>query len=234
MTSRNRRRLAASGVALIGAAAGAVGLGAGLLVPAMAQAAPAAHAAKPPVNLIKDAGAEQAKPDSDGGVVKVPDWTPAKGSQFTATAYGASGGFPDKTTPGPKERGKAFFAGGPSGNTSGATQSESLKADASLIKAGKAAFTLSAWLGGWSDQGDHCSFTVTWKNAAGQALSHTTVGPVTEAQRKGVTKFLLRTAHGTVPKTAVTALLTLRMVREDGSYIDGYADNLSLTITRKS
>jgi hypothetical protein len=28
-------------------------------------------------------------------------------------------------------------------------------------------------------------------------------------------------------------LVTLRMVRTDGEYIDGYADNLSLTIVRK-
>jgi hypothetical protein len=234
MASRNKRRPTASGIALIGTAVGAVGLGAGLLVPTVAQAAPAARAAKAPVNLIKDAGAEKAKPDSDGGKVKVPSWTPAKGSQFTAVAYGASGGFPDKSSPGPKERGKAFFAGGTSGSTSGATQSESLAADKSLIKAGKAEFTLSGWLGGFSSQSDHATLTVTWESAAGKALGHATIGPVTPRQRKDVTGLLRRVTHGTVPKTAATALLTLHMVRTDGEYVDGYADNLSLTIARKS
>jgi hypothetical protein len=231
MASRNKRRPAASGITLIGTAVGAVGLGAGLLVPAVAQAAPAAKA---PINLIKDAGAEKAKPDSDGGQVKVPNWTPAKGTQFTATAYGASGGFPAKSSPGPKERGKAFFAGGPSGNSSAATQSESLAADKSLIKAGKAEFTLSGWLGGFSSQRDHATLTVAWKSAAGQVLGRATIGPVTPGQRKDVTGLLRRVTRGTVPKTAVTALLTLRMVRYDGEYVDGYADNLSLTIARKS
>lgn len=188
---------------------------------------------KPAVNLIRDPGAERAKPDSDGGKVKVPDWTPAKGSQFTAVKYGAAGGFPDKNSPGPKHRGKNFFAGGPSGNTSGAAQTDSLKPEAKLIRSGHARFTLSAWLGGFSDQGDHATLTVTWETASGAVLGHTTIGPVTAAQRKGNTGLLLRSASGKVPTTARQARVSLHMVRDDGEYIDGYADNLSLTIVRK-
>jgi hypothetical protein len=212
-------------------AAGVAALAATALAPAVAEAA--SHPAAPAkvVNLIKDPGAELAKPDSDGGKVKVPNWTPAKGSQFTATAYGAEGGFPDKNTPGPKHRGKAFFAGGPSGNTSGATQSDSLKSYARLIASGKAKFKLTGWLGGWSDQGDNARLTVTWTTSSGKALGHATIGPVTAAQRHDVTEFLYRATSGLVPKGAATAVLTLHMVRDDGEYIDGYADNLSLTIS---
>src|SRR5262249_31004870 len=160
------------------------------------------------------------KPDSDGGKVNVPRWTRAKGSQFTATAYGASGGFPDSSSPGPKHRGKAFFAGGPSGHTSAATQSDSLKAYTQAIASGKAKSKLSGWLGGYSSQGDYAKLTVTWTTAKGKALGHATIGPVTPGQRHDVTGMLFRTTSGSMPKGAAQAVVTLHMVREDGTYID--------------
>lgn len=213
------------------AATGLAALVATAIAPAAAVAATHPAAKAKVVNLINDAGAEKAKPDSDGGKVKVPDWTPAKGSQFTAVAYGASGGFPDSSSPGPKHRGKSFFAGGPSGNTSGATQSDSLKVYAKAISSGKAKFRLSGWLGGFSSQGDYAKLTVTWTTAKGKALGHATIGPVTPSQRHDVTGMLFRTTSGTVPKGATQAVVTLHMVRDDGEYVDGYADNLSLTIS---
>jgi hypothetical protein len=227
MTRNSARSAVAAAMAVTGLAA----LASAAVAPAVAEAASHPAAKAKVVNLIKDPGAEGAKADSDGGKVKVPGWKPAKGSQFTATAYGAEGGFPDSSSPGPKHRGKNFFAGGPSGNTSGATQSDSLKADARLIGSGKAKFTLSGWLGGFSSQGDYAKLTVTWTTAKGKALGHATIGPVTPAQRKDVTGLLFRGTSGAVPKGAAQAVLTLHMVREDGEYIDGYADNLSLTIT---
>jgi hypothetical protein len=213
------------------AATGLATLVATAMAPAVAVAATHPASKAKVVNLINDAGAEKAKPDTDGGKVKVPDWTPAKGSQFTAVAYGASGGFPDSSSPGPKHRGKNFFAGGPSGNTSGATQSDSLKAYATPISKGKAKFKLSGWLGGFSSQGDYAKLTVTWTTAKGKALGHATIGPVTPSQRHDVTGLLFRTTSGTVPKGATQAVVTLHMVRESGEYVDGYADNLSLTIS---
>ena len=210
-------------------AVAAAGLAA--FAPAVAQAASHSAARAKVVNLIKDSGAESAKPDSDGGMVKVPAWKPAKGSQFTAVAYGAAGGFPASSSPGPKHRGKNFFAGGPSGNTSGASQSDSLKAYAKAIGSGKAKFQLAGWLGGFSSQGDYATLTVTWTTAKGKALGHTTIGPVTPSQRHNVTGMLHRAKSGTVPKGAAQAVVTLHMVRESGEYVDGYADNLSLTIS---
>src|ERR1022692_1170846 len=132
------------------------GVAGGLILASPSFAASAlTSATAAPVNLIADPGAERAKPDSDGGKVPVPGWTPAKGSMFTAVAYGASGGFPAGNSPGPKNRGKAFFAGGPSGNTSGASQVDSLSRYVKPISAGNAKFKLSAWLGGYSSQGDY-------------------------------------------------------------------------------
>jgi hypothetical protein len=37
-----------------------------------------------------------------------------------------------------------------------------------------------------------------------------------------------------IPPGATQANVALAMVREEGSYIDGYADNLSLTIGQQS
>lgn len=224
--------VAAAGLAVAGLAAVAPAAALAASHPAAGRPEASHPAAKTKVvNLIQDSGAESAKPDSDGGKVKVPGWKPAKGSQFTAVAYGAAGGFPASSSPGPKHRGKNFFAGGPSGATSGASQSDSLKADAKLITSGKAKFRLAGWLGGFSSQADHATLTVTWTTAKGKALGHTTIGPVTPTQRHNVTGMLHRFKSGTVPKGAVHAVVTLHMVRVDGSYVDGYADNLSLTIT---
>jgi hypothetical protein len=211
--------------------AGVATAGVGILTPAVAQAAVRAAPAKA-VNLIRDPGAERAKPDAAGGKVKVAGWTVAKGIMFTAVAYGAPE-FPGRHSPGPKVRGKNFFAGGPSGTTSGATQIDPLAADARLIGSGKAVFRLSAFLGGFSTQSDFATLTVTWETAKGKILGHATIGPVTQAQRKGVTGLLRRSKGGAVPASATRAVIRLHMVRKAGEYVDGYADNLSLTIAKK-
>lgn len=239
-----RGRVARPAVAIAATAAGLT-----LLAPAMTSAASAstasartassaravsahaAPAASKPVNLIRDAGADRAKGNSGGGQVKVPDWKPLKGSMFTAVPYGAPE-FPGKHSPGPKNRGKNFFAGGPSGNTSGATQTDSLAAYQRLIGEGKAKFSLSAWLGGYSSQGDHATLTVIWRSASGAELGHVTLGPVTVRQRKDVTGLLHRSKSGIVPKGATQAEVKLHMVRDDGEYVDGYADSLRLTIAK--
>jgi hypothetical protein len=235
MSSRNHgahrtfSRITAAGVIL---AAGSLAGGLVLTQQAFAASARPAvpAAAKAPVNLIRDPGAEGAKPEASGGKVLVPSWATTKGDMFTAVAYGAAGGFPAKTSPGPKTRGKNFFAGGASGNSATGQQTDSLAPYAKLISEGKAKFALGGYLGGFSTQGDYATLTATWETAKGVVVGHTTIGPVTEAQRGGVTGLLPRGKSGKVPAAARKVVVTLRMVREDGEYIDGYADNLSLTI----
>jgi hypothetical protein len=192
----------------------------------------AAQAATVPVNLIKDHGAEKASPNASGGVVAVKHWTPVRGTSFTAVAYGTRG-FPGPHSPGPGHRGRNFFAGGPRGRTSGATQSLLIGPYISLIRSGHAEFSLSGWLGGEGAKGDYATLTVTWKSVHGQVLGHTTVGPVTERQRRGVSGLQRRTRDGLVPRRTSEAIVSLRMVRTRPGYLDGFADNLSLTITRK-
>jgi hypothetical protein len=210
-------------------------LTAGMALVLLAPVAPASAAAKV-VNIIKDSGAESAKAVDPSGttVVPVANWTPIKGTGFTAVKYG-SPEFIAKTDPGPKSRGHNFFAGGEIGpSPAGATQVDSLKPYLGLIKSGKAKFTLGGWFGGFADQRDYTTLSVTWLNATGVVVGKSTaVGDVTPKQRKDVTDLLARSAKGTVPAAATQARLLIKMVRLDGGYDDGYADNLTLTIAKK-
>jgi hypothetical protein len=201
----------------------------------VALAATASAVTAAPANIIVNPGAEAGKGSPDGSTVPVPHWKVKKGGTFTAVQYGAPGGFPTSTPPGPKARGANFFAGGPgaTASTQTATQTDSLAAYATVIAAG-ATFTLDGYLGGFDSQGDHVTVTVTWQSSAGAALGTATIGPVTAAERHDVTGMLLRSVKGTVPANSATALVTIKCVREDGSYNDGYADNLSLTIVAAS
>jgi hypothetical protein len=200
---------------------------------APAAGARSTRAATTPVNLIRNAGAEGATPDSVGGKVHVNAWTVAHADQFTAVAYGVPA-FPDQNSPGPLHRGDNFFAGGPDGTSANGTQIVSLSDYRTMISAGNAAFDLSGWLGGYSSQRDAATLSVTWRNGAGDAVGAVTkIGPVSAAARQDVTGMLRRHASGAVPVKARSVLVKLHMGRADGTYNDGYADNLSLTITHK-
>ena len=210
-------------------------LAAGIATAGLASAAGAvpgriAHA---PVNLIRDASAEGATPDSLGSKVHIKGWTVGHSDLFTAVGYGATG-FPTDHSPGPIHHGKNFFAGGPDGASAKGTQVDSLRGYRHLISAGNAKFTLAAWIGGYRDQADHATVSVTWLNGHGHAVGDMTViGPVGPAARHDRTGMLYRHQFGLVPRGAHNALITVRMARAAGKYNDGYADRLSLTIVHE-
>jgi hypothetical protein len=189
---------------------------------------PAASAATSK-NLIKNPGAEKAAGSTDGSVVPVPGWTVTTGTMFTAVQYGASGGFPVATDPGPKNRGKNFFAGGDDG-TVVASQTDSLKNDATAIAGGGVTFKLSGFFGGFGSQEDNALVEVDFKDKHGVTLFSTVVGPVTAEERNDVTGLLKRSTSGSVPIGSVKALVQLSINRTSGTYNDGYADALSLTL----
>ncbi len=175
-------------------------------------------------NLIANPGAEKGKGANSDDKVKVPHWTQTGG--FTATLYTWSGGDVNGKSPGPKTRGKNYFYGGPDAAKSTGTQTVTIAAAG--ISGGKAHFTLSGWLGGFSSQGDHTTVTVSFDNSHGKVLATASIGPVTAAQRKDVSKFLLRSKTGTVPGGTRNVQIKVVMTRTDGSDNDGLADNLSL------
>ncbi len=182
-----------------------------------------------PANIIKNPGAEAGPGSADGSTVPVPHWTVPAGGTFTAVQYGAGGGFPAATDPGPPNRGANFFAGGPASSAASATQTDSLSAYTGIIASG-ATFTLKGWLGGFENESDHATVTVVWKSSTGAKLGSVVIGPVTPAQRKDATGLLQRVTTGAVPAGSVKAVVTMKMTRKQGTYNDGYADNLSLTI----
>lgn len=180
-------------------------------------------------NLIVNGDAEAGPASNSGGnVANVPSFSTS--SNFTVVPYNAPGGFPLSSDAGPSNRGNQFFAGGNSNAFSSANQVIDLSAGANAIDAGRAHFNLSAYLGGYSSQNDHASLKVTFFNAAGLGLGSTSLSAVLAADRNFSTGLLFRDANGLVPSAARSAQIVLDMTRSEGSYNDGYADNLSLVL----
>ncbi len=180
-------------------------------------------------NLILNPGADQGKGTSSDSVVPVPHWKGTHG--FTAAAYSWAGGDLSPTSPGPKSRGANYFYGGPDSAVSTGTQVISVAAGG--IKTGKVHYTLAGWLGGYDSQGDYAVLDLTFENSKGKAIATYGIGPVTEAQRGGVSELLFRQRTGVVPPGTRELKLELIMTREEGSDDDGLADSLSLVFTYK-
>ena len=187
-------------------------------------------------NLIQNGGAEAAAGSSTGAVVPVPHWMDFTGASFTAVKYGATGGgFLTAKSPGPKYRGKNFFAGGPNDPNDSivAAQTVNLKPYANAINGGHVKANLVGWLGGSGKKTDSAFVEVDFKNNQGFLVGTSlTLGPVTESNRGGVTELLKKADGGTVPAGAVTAFVQLSLTRANGqTYNTAFADNLSLALT---
>jgi hypothetical protein len=181
-------------------------------------------------NLIVNGDAESdTGAPSNSQIVKPTGWTTT--GEFTAVQYGASGGFPDKNSPGPSDRGKNFFGGGNVAKST-ATQTIDLSSGAQAIDSGGVTYTLAGWLGGYGSQEDNAQMAVTFLNAAGNALGAGRIGPVTAVNRHTTTGLFERTATGSVPAHARTARIVVTATRLEGTYNDGYSDDLSLVLKK--
>jgi hypothetical protein len=181
-------------------------------------------------NLVVNGDAESdTGAPSNNQVVKPTGWTTT--GEFTAVQYGASGGFPDKTSPGPSDRGKNFFGGG-NVVKSTATQTVDLSSGAQAIDSGGVTYLLAGWLGGYSGQADNAQVTVTFLNASGSSLGSGRIDPLTPADRHGTTGFFKRTATGSVPAQARAARVVITATRFEGTYNDGYSDDVSLVLNK--
>jgi hypothetical protein len=181
-------------------------------------------------NLILNPGAEDSQGSPTGAVTDVPSWK--RTGAFTAVQYDASA-FPSSKDPGPPDRGKNFFAGGPSVERSTGTQQITLVVPATDIDAGIVKYVLSGWLGGYQSQNDHATVTATFVNQSGTPLGHAVIGPVMASDRGNNTEFLERSTTGLLPKGTRSVVVTMTMVRTDGDYNDGYVDNLSLVLNKR-
>jgi hypothetical protein len=179
-------------------------------------------------NLIANPGAEAGKGTATDSVVKVPDWKQT--GAFTAAQYAWDADL-STTTPGPTNRGKNYFYGGPSAMLSTGTQV--IKVGTGGISSGRVSYVLSAWLGGYSDQPDNAELIVTFESASGTALKTTKIGPVTVGERHDVSGLFFRQHTGKVPAGTEKIKVELEMMLREGGDNDGLADNLSLVFSYK-
>jgi hypothetical protein len=199
----------------------------GLAAAALFAAAPAG-AAVPAGNLLVNPGAEAGPGAADSATqLPLPGWTVE--STFTAVQYGAPAFLTaaDSTALG---GGVNFFAGGPGGAASAATQVVDVSGAAAEIDAGKLAATLSGLLGGYSSQTDHATVTATFLNAAGASAGTVGLPTVTAADRSQTTALVARTASAAVPAGTRQISVRIDAIRDEGSYNDAYIDNVSLVL----
>jgi hypothetical protein len=183
-------------------------------------------------NLIVNGDAEStAGAANPSAVVKPSGW--ATTGEFTAVQYGASGGFPDKTDPGPTDRGKNFFAGG-NAPLSTATQTIDVSSGSADIDTSTVTYKFSTWIGGYASQDDNTKITVEFLDASGSVLAKAAVGPMLAAARKNATGLFEKDAAGTVPAKTHSVRVTITLTRVTGAYNDGSADDLSLIFSKKA
>jgi hypothetical protein len=175
-------------------------------------------------DLVANNGAEDDPVVSGGADIDISKW--AETGTATAALYG-SAGFPDA----PLGGGLNMFAGGPSAPSSTATQTVTAPPDTvGAIDAGTASATLSALLGGFAGQNDQATVTAFFLDAGGVTLDSFEIGPVTAADRGGVSQLLPRSATAAVPVGTRKVRLRQTFTRFAGTYNDGYSDNVVLTI----
>ena len=200
---------------------------AGVAAIALLAAAPA-NAAVPSGNLVVNPGAEAgAGRPGRLAAAPLPGWTVE--STFTAVQYGAPGFLTaaDSTALG---GGVNFFAGGPGGALGAATQVVDLAGAATEIDAGQVTATLSALLGGYATQTDYAALSATFLNAGGATLGAIRLVAVNPGDRNSVTALVARSSSAPVPAGTRQISVRIDAVREEGSYNDGYIDNVSLVL----
>lgn len=201
--------------------------------PASDQVTPALN-----TNLIANPGAEDVTPLTTLGApstdtVNVADcWTTGNTAQAAPYAVVEVNSYASySTTSSDQDKGSNFFWGGTNKNgvnttdTNYATQLITLGS----LNAGGQPFELSGYLGGYATQSDNMGVTATFEDANGATLGSDQIGPVTEAERGGVTELLHQAWYGTVPAGTAQILVSLNQTGS-GVNIDGSADDLNLTI----
>jgi hypothetical protein len=186
--------------------------------------------------LILNGAAEEGPGSPSGESVEiVPGWITT--GNFTVAQYGDAkpeGADVKLNDPGPVDRGKNFFAGGPDNASSSAAQVIDVSAAAAAIDRGEVFFNLAAYLGGWRQQNDGAALSAMFRDMNGNLLGQIVLGPVTAVDRNGKSGLLPRSQAGMVPKGTRVIEFELRMTRDFPTYNDGYADNLSFRLARMS
>ena len=150
-------------------------------------------------------------------------WTGYAGYDiFQSVSYGSNWVLP--TQPGPVDRGARMFAG----LCQYAAAYQTL--DFGATTARDISYSLTGWLGGWSNQGDNALFYVQFLDELDNEVGSSALGPVTPQDRDNQTGLLYREAEGFVPAGTRKLSFWLSMERLVSGDNDGYADNLSFIL----
>lgn len=188
-----------------------------------------ANLTAPDVNLIPFGDAEGLE-DADGSTAIVPPGWTVEG-YLIAAPWGAPGGWPTFTEPGPPDRGRNFFSGGPDNALTTATIHLDLPARPARIDSGHVDGELSGWFGGFQGQNDMASLTATFLDPQDVGLQTIRVGGITADQRQGRTGLLRDSAVFPIPVGARRVQVVLEMRRSaNNGFNDGYADSLRLVL----
>ncbi|MDP6454813.1 MAG: PKD domain-containing protein, partial [SAR202 cluster bacterium] len=149
--------------------------------------------------------------------------------KITGTTHG---GRPAVDTPGSFFRENNYFFGGAGVSSASALQRIDVSAGADLIdEGGEVVGELSGFIGGHSITNDSAIVTATFKDASGAPLPGTIqIGPVSSAERDGVTRMLQRVSTGPVPPGARFVDVTISASRVAGDDADGYIDDLKFML----
>ncbi|MGD2108639.1 MAG: hypothetical protein PVI86_04540 [Phycisphaerae bacterium] len=127
--------------------------------------------------------------------------------------------------------GNNYFAGGPGGVSPTIAQQGvflNLFVPLEVVQAEKVKATLSADIGGFTSQSDYGTVEVSFRDELLNEVQYLGLGWVTPAHRGNVTGFVHRCGSMIIHKDAVTAEVRIIIYRFNGSYNDGYVDNVSL------
>jgi hypothetical protein len=187
----------------------------------------AADAALPEGNLLRNPGAEDGPgANNTSTVVAPPEWT-TMGS-FTAVAYGTPNtlGFGQR----PSDSGANFLAGGEGSELASGYQTIDVAANAQEIDACRVTATARGYFGGLDTQDDRAGADVAFFGEDGGAIDVFQTGYPTAADRNNTSGYLSYEKTARVPAGTRAIRFTVTAQRTDGTYNDGYADNLSLTL----
>ena len=144
----------------------------------------------------------------------------------------------------PGASGKQNFYGGksandaaPAGTVTTASQTIQLSGLNGTAGPGGLPFTLSATLGGYSNQDDNAVLTAAWEDANGSSITDssghpvvTKLGPVLAVDRGDTSSEVPRSAYGVVPTGAAQVVITMTFTMAGAGNNDASADNLNLEI----
>lgn len=157
-------------------------------------------------------------------------WTASGGVDlFSAVEYGPNWVLP--TQQGPEDRGVNLFVGGSVAYAAGYQVLDLGDIPADALGSGSLGYSFTGWLGGWLTQGDNVKVTAQFFDAASVLLGSSTLGPSTPADRANDTGLTFFATGGSVPANTHSITLVMEMTRLSGGDNDGYADNLSFTLS---